>query len=198
MSRMQEGAGAVKCDHAHLDKTTTPKANNQEPVARITEPSCHEGRDFFQSRGYFIAWTVPHPTSADERSGSEKNRKPKSSIIVQAGAPDRKGSSHGRSRSTGLKGSCRLPLGRDQEDSLSAQIRTFNEREDLRECLLPGIVGRISRKACEGWRRQATARSARFMSKIKLGPCKDCKYFEESIGEKPRIHSERRSRLGKE
>ena len=101
---------------------------------------------------------------------------------LKPAASERQGHSHARSRSIRHKVFCRLPLGQNGNDSLDAQIRIFKEREDLRECLIPGMVSGISQKACEGWQRQATARSARFMAKIKLGPCKDCKYFSEPSG----------------
>jgi hypothetical protein len=69
---------------------------------------------------------------------------------------------------------------RPQEDeSLAAQIRRFRERTDLRECLLPGMVGRISPKACQGWQRQASVRNSRVLAKIKLGSCKNCQYALE-------------------
>jgi len=73
---------------------------------------------------------------------------------------------------------CRKPQ-RAEDDTLAVQIRQFQARPDLRECLLPVILGGVSRKACEGWQRQATARTSRFLAKIKLGPCKGCKYFSE-------------------
>jgi hypothetical protein len=196
MSRMQQSTTVVKCDYAHLDSKTTPEANNQEPLVWITAPSCDEGSHLGRSRIHSTAWTILHPTSKDERNGSETNKKLKAFKSGPTGRSDRKRSSRGSERPMGHKGFGRLPISRNEEDSVSSQIRIFKEREDLRECLLPGMVGKISQKACEGWRRQATASSARFMSKIKLGPCKDCRYFEEPCGKGPRIHSERRSQLG--
>lgn len=100
-------------------------------------------------------------------------------IMPQTSTSERQGHSHARSRSIRHKVFCRLPLGQNENDSLDAQIRMFKEREDLRKCLIPGMVSGMSQKACEGRQRQITARSARFMAKIKLGQCKDCKYFSE-------------------
>jgi len=103
-------------------------------------------------------------------------------MMPQTRASERQRHSHARSRSIRHETFCRLPLIQNENDYLDAQIRIFKEREDLRECLIPGMVSGISQKACEGWRRQATARSARYLAKIKLGPCKDCKYLSEPGG----------------
>lgn len=65
---------------------------------------------------------------------------------------------------------------RKLNEPLDAQIIRFQDRDDLRECLLPGMLGRISPRACEGWKREATARNSRAMSKIKLEPCKRCRF----------------------
>jgi len=61
-------------------------------------------------------------------------------------------------------------------ESIDAQIRRFRARTDLRECLLPGMVGRISPRACLGWQRQAAVRNSRMLAKIKLESCKKCRY----------------------
>jgi hypothetical protein len=68
---------------------------------------------------------------------------------------------------------------RAEDDRLAVQIREFQKRSDLRDCLLPGMLGRVSRSACEGWQRHAASRSSRFLAKIKLGPCRGCKYFSD-------------------
>ncbi len=182
MSRMQEASGTVECNYAQLADSITAEANNQERPLWVPEPSCYEGRDFGRARRDSVVRIVQHPTSGDERNGAETNKKLKSPIMPQASASERQRHSHARSRSIRHKVFCRLPLVQNENDYLDAQIRIFKEREDLRECLIPGMVSGISQKACEGWRRQATARSARCLAKIKLGPCKDCKYFSEPGG----------------
>jgi len=65
---------------------------------------------------------------------------------------------------------------RKLDEPFDAQVRRFQDRDDLRECLLPGMLGRISPRACEGWKREAVVRNSRSMSKIKLEPCKRCRF----------------------
>jgi hypothetical protein len=182
MSRMQEASGAVEYNYAQLANSITPEANNQERPLCVPEPNCYEGSDFGRARRDSGAWIVQHPTSRDERNGAETNKKLKSPIMAQTSTSERQRHSQARSQSFRHKVFCRLPLGQNEKDSLDDQIRIFKQREDLRECLMPGMVSGISQKACEGWQRQATSRSARFLAKIKLGPCKDCKYFSEPSG----------------
>jgi hypothetical protein len=182
MSRMQEASGAVEYNYAQLANSITPEANNPERPLCVPEPNCYEGSDFARGRSDSEAWIVQHSTSRDERNGASTNKKHKSPIMPQTSTLERQRHSQVRSRSIRHKAFCRLPLGQNENDSLDAQIRNFKQREDLRECLMPGMVSGISQKACEGWQRQVTARSARFLAKIKLGPCKDCKYFSEPSG----------------
>ena len=170
--------------------TTTPSLPTrlrQKPTIKsvpfvVPEPNCYEGSDHGRARRDSGAWIGQKPTSRDERNRAETNKKLKLSIMAQTSASEQQRHSQARSRSIRHKVFCRLPLGQNENDSLDAQIRIFKQREDLRECLMPGMVSGISQKACEGWQRQATSRSARFLAKIKLGPCKDCKYFSEPSG----------------
>ncbi len=182
MSRMQEASGPVEYNYAQLANSITPEANNQERPLCVPKSACCEGRDSGRACGGSAAWIVQRPTSRVARTGAETNKKPKTPIMPQTSTSERQGHSHARSRSIRHKVFCRLPLGQNENDSLDAQIRIFKEREDLRKCLIPGMVSGMSQKACEGWQRQVTARSARFMAEIKLGPCKDCKYFSEPSG----------------
>jgi hypothetical protein len=182
MSRMQEASGTVKCNYAQLANAITPEANDQERPLWAPEPSSYEGRDFGRPNRDSVAWIVHHQTSRDDQNGAETNKKPKSLTAPQTSASKRERRSHARSRSIRDKVFCPLPLGQNENDSLDAQISIFKEREDLRDCLIPGMVSGISQRACVGWRRQTTARSSRFMARIKLGPCKDCKYFDELSG----------------
>jgi hypothetical protein len=182
MSRMQEASGPVEYNYAQLANSIMPEANNPERPLCAPEPNCYEERDFGRASRDAAVWIVQHPTSRDARTGAETDKKPKSPIMPQTSTSERQGHSHARSRAIRHKVFCRLPLGHNENDSLDAQIRIFKEREDLRECLIPGMVSGISQKACEGRQRQITARSARFMAKIQLGPCNDCKYFSEPSG----------------
>jgi hypothetical protein len=182
MSRMQEASGAAEYNCAQLANLITPEANNQGRPPGVPEPNYYEGRDLGRAPRDSAVWLVQHPTSRDERNGVETNKKLKSPIMPQTSTSERQRHSQTRSRSLRHEVFCRLPLGQNENDSLDAQIRIFKQREDLRECLMPGMVSGISQKACEGWQRQASARSARIMAKIKLGPCKDCKYFCEPGG----------------
>ena len=177
MSRMQEASGPVEYNYAKLANSITPEANSPERPLCAPEPNCYEGRDFGRASRDAAVWIVQHPTSRDARTRAETDKKPKSPIWLASGA-----AFAARSRSIRHKVFCRLPLGHNENDSLDAQIRIFKEREDLRECIIPGMVSGISQKACEGRQRQITARSARFMAKIQLGPCNDCKYFSEPSG----------------
>jgi hypothetical protein len=66
----------------------------------------------------------------------------------------------------------------------AAQVELFQERGDLRKCLLPGMVSRISPEACEGWQRRVWGRSSRILAKIKLEPCTRC-YYGQGFGLQP-------------
>lgn len=61
-------------------------------------------------------------------------------------------------------------------DCRATQVQLFQERGDLRRCLLPGMLSRISPEACEGWQRRIWSRSSRMLAKIKLEPCTRCYY----------------------
>ncbi len=180
MSGMHEVPGTVKCDYAQPDKVTA-ETNNQERSIWAPEPGCHRGRDFGRAPGDSEVRIIQHPTSDDKGNGAKANRKLKSALTPQTGASKGQGHPHARSRRVYRKGFSRLPLVQNGNDNLDDQIRLFKEQEDLRECLIPGMVSGISQKACEGWRRQATARYARYLAKVKLDLCKDCKYVNESV-----------------
>ncbi len=180
MSGMHEVPGTVECDYAQPDKIAA-EADNQERALWAPESGCHEGRDLGRALGDSAVRIVQHPSSDDKIDGAKTNKKPKSAIMPQTRASKGQGHPHGRSRRVYSKGFSRLPLVQNGNDSLDDQIRVFKEREDLRECLIPGMVSGISQKACEGWRRQAIGRYARYLSKVKLDLCKDCKYVSEQV-----------------
>ena len=182
MSRMQEASGTVETNYAHLADSIAAEANNQERRLSVPEPSCYEGRNSRRDRRGSVVRIVQPPTSRDELNGAATKKGLKYPIMTQTRASRRRGHSHARSGSLCRKSFCRLPLVQNENDDVDGQISTFKDREDLRECLIPGMVSGISQKACEGWRRQTTASSARFLAKIKLGPCKDCRYSSEPCG----------------
>ena len=171
MSGMQEAPGTVEFNYAKLADTITAEADNELP----------QGRDFGRVPSDSAVQIVQHPTSEDERNGAETNKKLTSAIMPQNRASKGQGHSHARPRPVYRKFFCRAQRVQNENDNLDAQIRIFKEREDLRECRIPGMISGISQKACEGWRRQATGRYARFPAKIKLGLCKDCKYSNEAV-----------------
>jgi hypothetical protein len=177
---MHEVPGTVKCDYAQPDKVTA-ETNNQERPIWAPEPGCHEGPDFGLAPGDSTVRIIQHPTSEDKGNGTKTNKKLKSTVAPQARASKGQGHPHARSRRVYHKGFSRLPFVQNGNENLDDQIRFFKEREDLRECLIPGMVDGISQKACEGWRRQATARYARYLAKVKLDLCKDCKYVSEPV-----------------
>jgi hypothetical protein len=177
MSRMQEASGQPEYDYAQLANSITSEHDDQEHPLRLADSNRYEGRPFNRARKDPVVWIVQHPTSRDKRNETETNRGLKSPIRHQTNASERQRNSQIRSRSDRHKVVCHLTSRQTEIDSLDTQIRIFKQREDLRECLLPGMISGISQKACEGWQRQATGRSSRFMAKIKLGPCKNCKYF---------------------
>jgi hypothetical protein len=180
MSGMQEAPGTVECHYTQLADSITAEADNQERPLCLPEPGCHEERDFGGAPCDSAVLIVQH-TSEDERNGAKTNKKLKSATMPQTGASKGKGHSHARSRPVYRKGFSRLPVVQNGNDDLDGQIRIFKERGDLRECRIPGMVSGISQKACEGWRRQATGRYARYLSKVKLDLCKDCKHFNEPV-----------------
>jgi hypothetical protein len=180
MSGMHEVPGTVECDYAQAARITA-EADNQERALWAPEPDCHEGRDFGRAPGDSAVLIVQRPTSEDKINGAKTNKKLKSAIAPQTGASKGQGHSHARSRPVYRKGFSRLPVVQNGNDDLDGQIRIFKERGDLRECRIPGMVSGISQKACEGWRRQATGRYARYLSKVKLDLCKDCKHFNEPV-----------------
>jgi len=186
MSRMQEGSDPVQCSYAQLANSIRPQTNKHERSPRVPEPGCYEGSDVGPVRKDPVVRIVHEPTSRDVRNGSDTNKKLESPTLPQTQTPDRQKHSHAGSQSICHKVSGCLPRDKDENQPFATQIRIFQEREDLRECLIPGMVSGISQKACEGWRHQSTARSSRFLAKIKLGPCRDCKYFREPCGSLPR------------
>lgn len=179
MSRMQEASEGVECTYAQLASSITQETSNQESVPWLPEAGCHEARHSGRAGRNSVAWIHRDTKSRDRQHGSDPKKESKSRTIARPSSPVGERPLDARSRSIGHKVSNHLPVARSDNDSLDAQIRRFKQREDLRECLLPGMLSGISPQACEGWQRQATARTGRFIAKIKLGPCKECRYFAE-------------------
>lgn len=182
MSRLQEASRAVVYKCAQFANPIKPETSNKERPLHVPQPNCYERSDFGLVRADSGARLVQHSTSEDQINGAATCKKHETPMVPDTSSWRGQRHSNSRSRSIGRKVFHRLPLAQKDGESLDAQIRLFKEREDLRECLIPGMVSGISQKACEGWQRQTTSRSARYMANIKLGPCKDCKYFGEPSG----------------
>ena len=91
-----------------------------------------------------------------------------------------------RGRPASDRQNIQLKAGTGNKESLAEQVKKFQQRTDLRECLLPGMKRGISKQACEGWRRQVLDHSSRLMARVKLDPCKKCRFAqEEPVGNGP-------------
>jgi hypothetical protein len=178
MSRIQEVSDPVEHNYAQFSKSIPLEVKNGEHLPWVSEDGSAQKCDSRRHHRDAGVWIVQRPTTREGRNECPDQER-ESTQMDHAVAPNRQKHSQSRSRSIRGRASSPLPPGQNDKDSLGAQIRNFKEREDLRECLIPGMVSGISQKACEGWRRQTTARSAKLLAKIKLGPCKDCKYFSE-------------------
>lgn len=130
-------------------------------------------------------WIVPNNGPRGEHPGPARNLPHRSTNLVRARNLGARGRAEARSLSVPREESRCVQFHEKQVESVADQIRRFQENADLRECLLPGMLSKISRKACEGWQRQTTARSSSLMAKIKLDPCRSCQYFLESSAGAP-------------
>lgn len=182
MSRMQDALFRkdYDCPNPAVPVPDLSEPDNQEGahegcnVETLCESkSCHLRRNP-------ILWVVPNPPTRAGRPTGERTARLKSNRVRSANAPNT------RKRSETKKVSAlhnESPAGQslhEENESLAARIRHFQERADLRECLLPGMLGGVSRNACEGWQRQESVRNSRMLAKIKLEPCKNCRYGLES------------------
>ncbi len=182
MSRMQEALSRKDCDRA---KPAVPvaepyEADTQEPSSKGYNDNTLSESDYRQLPHSSILWIVRKSPTRDDRPSVERTSRTKSRRVARESAPGTCKRSKNRRVSAPRHGSVTGQPRREESESVAAQIRRFQERADLRECLLPGMVGGVSRKACEGWQRQASVRNSRMLAKVKLEPCKRCRYSLES------------------
>lgn len=121
-------------------------------------------------------WIIRNPSAIGDRSEAERTSQLKCHRVARASSPGKCRRSESRQVSVPEHEPVCGQSRKRENESVAAQIRRFQERADLRECLLPGMLSRISRKACEGWQRQASVRTSKMMSKIKLESCRRCPY----------------------
>ncbi len=178
MSRVQEALSRKDHDCAEpaVPVAEPFEADNQER----SDKSCQHGGlgeyEYRQLRRGSILQIVRKSSTGSDRSAAQRTSRLKSPKSARASVLGTcKGSEIGRISAPRHESESARPL-QEQSESVAAQIRRFQERADLRECLLPGMLGRISRKACEGWQRQASVRNSRMLAKIKLASCKGCPY----------------------
>jgi hypothetical protein len=176
MSRMQDA----------LSREDYDCANYAVPVAVMLEANTPEPSDERQNRtpasepdrGRLsrsdILWIVRHPVPRRDRTRPGDPSQPNSPRVERKTAPKgRKRPDRGPVSIPRVE-QARLEPSERQAVALAAQVKSFQERSDLRECLIPGMLSKISPKACEGWQHQATVRTSRVMAKMKLDSCKNC------------------------
>jgi hypothetical protein len=178
MSRMQEffSRKDYHCARPAVPVAEPCEADTQEQSDKSPRDDTLGESDYRQLRRSSILWIVRKSPSRDERSSTERTSRLKSPKVARTSTPGTGKRSESRRVSALRHGSVSGQPRQRESESVAAQIRRFQERADLRECLLPGMLARISRKACEGWQRQASARNSRMMARIKLEPCKSCQY----------------------
>lgn len=175
MSRMQEAffRKGYDCTKPHGQFAAACEAVAQEPSSGTCQENTCNQPDRTQSRRNSILWMVRNPRTNGLRPAAKKN----TGLISSRTA-------RGRSdcvRVSIPRQEANSPRPREKTDeSVSTQIKRFQGREDLRECLLPGMLSKISQKACEGWQRQASVRTSRVLARMKLDPCKRCQYRLEA------------------
>ncbi len=72
-----------------------------------------------------------------------------------------------------------IPQAPCKPESTEDLVKKFKLRRDLRDCQLPGMVSKVTKEACRGWRKTQVQRYSKQMAKVKLGPCLGCRYFNE-------------------
>jgi hypothetical protein len=181
MSRMQEVLSHEDYDCAKhavpvsepCEADTQNRSDKRYHCKTIAESDC---RRLWRSS---IQWITRNPPTRTDRPAAERTSRLKSPRRARAGDLGTGKRSESRSVSVPRQESVSAQPRQKESESVAAQIRRFQERADLRECLLPGMLSRISRKACEGWQRQASLRTSRILAKMKLESCKRCQYALE-------------------
>jgi hypothetical protein len=178
MSRMQEALSRKDYDCA---KPAVPvlvpcETDTQERSDMSFHDSTLVESDYRQHRRRSTLTVVGnHPTRGD-RPAPPKTSQLKSPGIGRENAPRKCKLSKRRSVHTHRHGAVSGQSLQLQSESVQAQMLRFQARVDLRECLLPGMLSRISPKACKGWQHQASLRNSRMMAKMKLEICKSCRF----------------------
>ncbi len=182
MSRMQDALFRKDYDCAKpaCPLTEMCEADTEERF----DKSCHgdtlRESDRRQLKRSPIMWIVHESPTGGDRPAAERTARLKSGRMGSTRAPGTRKRSESRKLSAPGNESPAVQPRQREDESVAAQIRRFQERADLRECLLPGMLSGVSRKACEGWQRQESVRNSRMLAKIKLESCKKCRYGLES------------------
>ena len=151
-------------------------ADAQEQSEKSYQSDTLSEIDHRRVTGGTVLWIIPKSPIIGDRPAKPRTARLKSTRV---GRTNRRGTRKPPQArivpALGKESVSELPR-QEKGESLAEQIRRFQERGDLRECLLPGMVGGVSQKACEGWQRQASLRNSRMLARIKLEPCKKCPY----------------------
>ena len=187
MSRMQDALFRkdYECAKPAMPVAEICDDDTQEPSDKSYQGNALRKSDQRQLGPRPILWIVPNTPAESDRPAAERTSPRKSTRVGRTSARHTRKRSEGR-RAPALRNESVAGQPQQKEDeSIAAQILRFQERADLRACLLPGMLGRISRKACEGWQRQASVRNSRMLAKIKLESCKNCQYAIKPVESRP-------------
>lgn len=175
MSETQAASSRQKCNCA---RTQIPNASHVAPDETSAKRGTIETETEQTRRRvhhHFHTWMLRGLSAEGELPSPRSNLKQGSIDPERSNDPERKPGPKWRSRA--LRRQDHARVAEREEKSLAEQIRSFQERADLRECRLPGMLSRISRQACEGWQRQTGLYSSQILAKIKLNPCTRCEHF---------------------
>jgi hypothetical protein len=176
MSRMQEVSSHKNYDQAEPSLPLALERNAHEWCHQRHDDQALAESDRRRISRDSILWIVRNPAAKVERPAIDPRSRLKTPRTARRSAPKRQRRPEPGSEPVFREQSeSSLPCPNEGE-SVAAQIRSFQERADLRECLLPGMLSRVSRKACEGWQKQATVRTSRVLAKMKRDSCKRCQY----------------------
>lgn len=182
MSRMQEATfrKGYDCAKPALPVAETCEADTQERSDERYHHKTLGESDCSQLRRSSILWLVRNPPTKCDHPAAERTSRLKSPRTPRPSGAGAWKRSQSRRLSVPRHESVPSQPRQEEGESVAAQIRRFQERADLRECLLPGMLGKVSLKACEGWQHQASLRTSRVLAKMKLDSCQRCQYRLES------------------
>ena len=189
MSETQAASSRQKRDCARFE---IPNASRVVPEATSAKRETIEAQTEETLRRvhhHFHTWMLHGPSAEGELPSPRSNPKRKSIDPEEANDLQRRHAPAWRSRA--LRRQEHARVAEREEKSLAEQIRSFQERADLRECRLPGMLSRISRQACEGWQRQTGLHSSQILARIKLNPCTRCEHFLGSAKNRMEIMGKR-------